>query len=94
MPLEVLQGSARLLELAAEMAESGNPNSLSDAGVAVWCARACAEGAYYNVLINLAGLEGDDGWGDEVAREAEKLVSGVRATADELARSIEERLKS
>ena len=57
-------------------------------------ARACAEGAYYNVLINLGGLDGDGEWRDEVARRAEKLVAATRATAKDLARSIEEKLKS
>jgi glutamate formiminotransferase / formiminotetrahydrofolate cyclodeaminase len=45
------------LELVVEIATIGNRNSLSDAGVAVLCAIAGAEGAYYNVLINLAGLK-------------------------------------
>jgi glutamate formiminotransferase/formiminotetrahydrofolate cyclodeaminase len=38
------------------MAESGNPNSVSDAGVGALCARTAVEGAFLNVKINTAGL--------------------------------------
>jgi glutamate formiminotransferase/formiminotetrahydrofolate cyclodeaminase len=92
VPLEVLEGCQRLLELAGEMAASGNPNSLSDAGVAVWCARACAEGAYYNVLINLPGLAGDEQLAAETAAQASAAVAEVRSAARELIAEIERRL--
>ncbi|MBU1072669.1 cyclodeaminase/cyclohydrolase family protein, partial [bacterium] len=58
VPLSVLEAMPEVLELAAEVAEIGNANSLSDAGVAALCAGSGAEGAYYNVLINLASLAG------------------------------------
>lgn len=57
VPLSVLEAMPEVLELAAEVAEIGNVNSLSDAGVAALCAAGGAEGAYYNVLINLASLQ-------------------------------------
>jgi len=57
VPLEVLERSIAALELAAIAAEKGLQSSLSDAGVGALVARACAEGAYYNVMINLRGLE-------------------------------------
>ena len=56
MPLAVLERIPELLALADEIATIGNRNSLSDAGVAVLTAMAAAEGAYYNVMINLASL--------------------------------------
>jgi glutamate formiminotransferase/formiminotetrahydrofolate cyclodeaminase len=39
------------------MAESGNPNSVSDAGVGALCARAAVLGAFLNVRINAAGFD-------------------------------------
>ena len=39
------------------MAETGNPNSVSDAGVGALCARSAVMGAFLNVKINAAGLE-------------------------------------
>lgn len=59
VPLEVLEHSVEVLELALEAARHGNPNSVSDAGVAGACGLAAAQGASLNVRINLAGLEPD-----------------------------------
>jgi formiminotetrahydrofolate cyclodeaminase len=56
----VLQRSVAVLELASTVAAKGLQSSLSDAGVAALTAHACAEGAYYNVMINLKGLEASD----------------------------------
>ncbi len=57
VPLSVLERVPEVLDLAEEIGRIGNVNSLSDAGVAVLTALTGAEGAYYNVLINLAGLK-------------------------------------
>jgi glutamate formiminotransferase / formiminotetrahydrofolate cyclodeaminase len=57
VPLSVLEKVPGLLVLAAEIGKIGNAASLSDAGVAVLTGLAGAEGAYYNVLINLEGLQ-------------------------------------
>ena len=92
--LEVLEGCARLLELASEAATTGNPNSLSDAGVAVWRARACAEGAFYNVVINLPGIAEDETVAAEIADRASAVIAEVRTTGDALAAKIERRLQS
>jgi glutamate formiminotransferase/formiminotetrahydrofolate cyclodeaminase len=59
VPLEVLERSVEALSLALVAATDGNPNSVSDAGVAGICALAAAEGASLNVRINLGSLEGD-----------------------------------
>ncbi len=56
VPLLVLEKVPGLLVLAGEVGRIGNANSLSDAGVAVLAGLAGAEGAYYNVLINLDSL--------------------------------------
>ena len=39
------------------MAETGNPNSVSDAGVGALCARSAVYGAYLNVKINAVGYD-------------------------------------
>ncbi len=56
VPLSVLEKVPALLKLSGEIGQIGNANSLSDAGVAALAAMAGAEGAYYNVLINLDSL--------------------------------------
>jgi glutamate formiminotransferase/formiminotetrahydrofolate cyclodeaminase len=55
----VLERCVEALELAHVAALDGNPNSVSDAGVAAACAVAAAEGASLNVRINLDGLDVD-----------------------------------
>ena len=55
VPLRVLERAVLALG-CAEVALQGNSNARSDAGVAVLMARAAAEGAWYNVSINLRGL--------------------------------------
>ncbi|MEA2001451.1 MAG: glutamate formimidoyltransferase [Actinomycetota bacterium] len=59
VPLEVLEHAAKALELALQAVTDGNPNSVSDAGVAGACATAAARGASLNVRINLPGLAED-----------------------------------
>lgn len=56
VPFRVMQLSVEALPLALAMAEKGNPNSISDAGVGALCARAAVQGAYLNVRINAKGL--------------------------------------
>ena len=55
IPLGVLERCVAAVA-CAEVALTGNANARSDAGVAVLTARAAAEGAWYNVAINLRGL--------------------------------------
>lgn len=53
VPLETAQACLEVLELAAEVAERGNLNAVSDSGVAGLLAHAASEGALLNVEINL-----------------------------------------
>jgi glutamate formiminotransferase/formiminotetrahydrofolate cyclodeaminase len=59
-PLRVMQLSYESMTLIQKMAESGNPNSVSDAGVGALCARSAVYGAYLNVRINAKSLEDAD----------------------------------
>ncbi|MEK7711068.1 MAG: glutamate formimidoyltransferase [Planctomycetota bacterium] len=57
VPLRVMEVSLASMEVIKAMAEIGNPNSVSDAGVAALCARTAVLGAYLNVKINAGNLE-------------------------------------
>lgn len=52
VPFQVMEKSMETFETIHEMAEHGNPNSVTDAGVGALCARAAVRGAYLNVQIN------------------------------------------
>ncbi len=57
IPLRVMTTATNGYHILAEMAEHGNPASISDVGVGLLALRACIEGAAMNVRINLAGLK-------------------------------------
>src|SRR5947199_5565878 len=59
VPLRVMETSLKSYELLCEMAEKGNPASISDVGVGALATRACIEGAALNVRINLAQLKNE-----------------------------------
>ena len=52
-----MQLSYDSLALIKAMAEGGNPNSVSDAGVGALCARSAVMGAFMNVRINASGFD-------------------------------------
>src|SRR4029077_16119684 len=57
VPLRVMETTFKSYQLLSEMAEKGNPASISDVGVGLLAVRACVEGAAMNVRINLLGLK-------------------------------------
>ena len=78
IPFQVMETSAKSYELLAEMAEKGNPNSISDVGVGAGATRACIDGAALNVRINLAQLK-DEKFKSELSKKVEKLRSDSEA---------------
>jgi glutamate formiminotransferase/formiminotetrahydrofolate cyclodeaminase len=91
VPFSVLERCLEAVELVAAVAVRGNQNSLSDAGVAGLCAMVAAEGALYNVLINLQGVE-DRAWADDVTQRAKTLFEQIEAKADETRKRMHEKL--
>ncbi len=70
VPLSVMNHIIDALALTRVVAEKGNANSISDAGVSAFMLRAAAEGAALNVQINLQSIVDSEfvGWrSDEVA---------------------------
>ena len=55
IPFKVMQLAYDSMEVIKAMAETGNPNSVSDAGVGALCARSAVMGAFLNVRINTNG---------------------------------------
>ena len=91
VPLSVLEDSVEVAGLAGEMVALGNPNSVSDAGVAGLCARVAARGAYYNVLINLPG-SGDDRFVKDVSRRAAEAWEKASSLCDGIEEEMVKRL--
>ncbi len=57
IPYKVMELSFQSMEVMKAMAEIGNPNSVSDAGVGALAARSAVMGAFLNVKINAEGLD-------------------------------------
>ncbi|ASU32912.1 glutamate formimidoyltransferase [Mucilaginibacter xinganensis] len=60
IPLRVMHAAYGSLTVIKAMAETGNPNSVTDAGVAALCARSAVIGAFMNVKINASGYKDKD----------------------------------
>lgn len=99
IPFGVLSRVPAALELAARAAADGNANSLSDAGVAALTLLAGAEGAYYNVLINLAALReleagADSEFADRTRAESVRLLAECTRRADGVRQLVRGRLET
>lgn len=80
VPLDTLERCRTSLGLASLAGDHGNPNAVSDAGVAAAMLLAAAEGAAMNVMINLAGIR-DAAWRDATATKANETLAAVRTEA-------------
>jgi glutamate formiminotransferase/formiminotetrahydrofolate cyclodeaminase len=92
VPMETLRTVSALAELVGQALGKGNPNCLTDAGVAGQLLRTAAKGAAYNVRINLSGIR-DEHFTARLDGEVADLLANVAATADELEKLVEEDLQ-
>ncbi len=91
-PFGILERTIPSLDCALAVAERGNPNSLSDAGVAALMAHAAAYGALYNVLINLDGIE-DKKWCEDTKSKSAKIIDDVDKKADKIKKFMLDKLR-
>jgi glutamate formiminotransferase/formiminotetrahydrofolate cyclodeaminase len=92
VPFAVLDKTKEATELALTVVEKGNQNSLSDAGVAGLTAAAAAEGALYNVMINLEGID-DEKFNKETAKKAIEINNQVQKIVAKIKSILHEKLK-
>lgn len=76
VPLSTMKAASEAFDILQQMAEKGNPASVSDAGVGALAARAAVLGAELNVKINAAGLK-DREVADRILRDAEEIASSA-----------------
>ena len=91
VPLETAAACAEVADLALAVAERGNSNATSDAGVAALLAEAGCIGASYNVRINVVALA-DRSLGTTLEADAKRLVERTRAVAERVRGIVEGRL--
>ncbi len=71
-PLELLELTLEVAEQAVEIAKKGNDNAITDAAAGAISARAAADTAFYNVMINLESIE-DEKFVEKVGGKAYRL---------------------
>jgi glutamate formiminotransferase/formiminotetrahydrofolate cyclodeaminase len=86
IPLKVMQAALNSMEVIKAMAEIGNPNSVTDAGVAALCVRTAVLGAFMNVKINASGYKDKDFVTDIIAKgnDIEQKAIALEAEVIEL----------
>jgi len=85
VPFRTMESSFESFEIIKAMAEHGNPNSVSDAGVGALCVRSAIMGAFLNVKINAAGLKDRSFAEDILARGADIERNAITLEAEIMA---------
>ena len=91
VPLRTMKASFQAFALCKAMAEDGNPNSISDAGVGALAARAAVLGAGLNVKINAASLH-DRAVADALVAEANELIAQANSEESAILKIVESKL--
>ena len=82
IPYRTLCKSFEVFEICKAMVETGNPNSVTDAGVGILCARAACYGAFMNMKINASSLK-DKAFVDEIIGKGQELIDKADAIEKE-----------
>ena len=91
VPLRTMQESFKAFEICRAMAETGNPNSVSDAGVGALAVRAAVLGAGLNVKINAASLK-DRETADKLVAQANELIAKANVEEAEITKIVESKI--
>ena len=91
IPFKVMQASYNSMEVIKAMAEIGNPNSVSDAGVGALCARTAVMGAFMNVRINASGC-GDKNFVSVVLNRGREIENKTIALEKEILKVVNEKI--
>lgn len=91
VPLRTMRCAAQVFPLVRAMAEEGNPNSVSDAGVGALAARSAVLGARLNVRINAAGLKNREA-ADRLTAEADRIAEEACRAEQEVLRIVEQKI--
>ena len=90
-PYYTMQAAFDCVELLQEMAEKGNPNSLSDVGVGALCIKTAVRGAWLNVITNASGLS-DKAWAADIVEKARAIWQKNHPACDAIVEKIEAKL--
>lgn len=89
VPLDCARAAAEVIKLSEPIAEKGNKNVISDAGVAVLAGQAALRSAALNVYINIGGIK-DENFVSDRQKQLEDILAGM----DELTEKVYALVKS
>ena len=93
VPLRTMKAAYKAFAIVRAMAEEGNPNSVSDAGVGALAARSAVMGACLNVKINAAGLK-DRATAAALVNEANEIQAQAQLAEREILEIVESKINS
>ncbi len=91
IPLKVMETASKSYELLSEMAETGNPASISDVGVGLLATRACIDGAALNVKINLGQLK-DEKFKSALVEKVRQIAANSESQFEKINQVVEKKL--
>jgi glutamate formiminotransferase/formiminotetrahydrofolate cyclodeaminase len=91
IPFSVMQSAYDSMEVIRAMAETGNPNSVSDAGVGALCARSAVMGAFMNVRINASGYD-DKKFVNDIISKGREIENKTIALEGEILKIVNEKI--
>jgi glutamate formiminotransferase/formiminotetrahydrofolate cyclodeaminase len=91
VPFKVLETAYNSMEVMMAMADIGNPNSVTDAGVGALCARTAVRGALLNVKINAAGLK-DETFAKQIMTKGEDIAEKAKDLEDRIIALVEAKI--
>ena len=91
VPLECAKLCYEVIKLSQPIAEVGNKNVISDAGVAVLAGYAGLRSAALNVYINIGGIK-DKEFADDRQQKLEAMLSDMESMKEEIYNIVKDKL--
>lgn len=92
-PLDTMELGLKLLEIARKVIKKGNPNAISDIGVAGLMGISAIKSAYLNVLINTQSLKDKDK-AEKLESRAQEIIKKSEKLASEIEEITEDKIKN
>ena len=92
VPFQVMKLAYQSMEVIGRMAETGNPNSATDAAVGALCASTAVSGAYLNVKINASSVI-DKSLVDKLMLEALEIELKAKAECERIVANVNQKIQ-
>ena len=91
IPFKVMQLAYESMQVIKAMAETGNPNSISDAGVGALCARSAVMGAFMNVRINASSYQ-DKNFVEDIIQKGKETEAKAIKLEEEILKIVNDKI--